>query len=239
MLLAALCTGCVTSKPLVSHAHIGHALTTWHDTPDRAGLLAVAESRAQQAWDDANRGCRSPGSPAAAGAALRASLSALVPEFTKSEAPYGAVRALTGAIDHIEFAASSDDASVNMVSSVAELSGQGAALAEHLLQTAVALRAQLADGQVRCRELVTRLDRAINGAPSDTGGQTPGLLQFRAQLMAMLARETDPPYEPVSRRYVLGLVRLPNGRWDFRIGPPPRREGVGMAGIGATGSYGY
>ncbi|MEJ2417478.1 MAG: hypothetical protein P8Y45_11205, partial [Exilibacterium sp.] len=41
------------------------------------------------------------------------------------------------------------------------------------------------------------------------------LKQLEENLQQMLQNESDPPYEPVSRRYVLGLIKLPNGRWDF------------------------
>ena len=41
-----------------------------------------------------------------------------------------------------------------------------------------------------------------------------GLKQLRRDLEALIARE-DPRYEPVARRYLLGLVRLPTGEWVF------------------------
>lgn len=218
-------SGCITTTPLVSHAHIGHAMTTWHDTPDKRGLLATAETRAQDGWRAANSGCRSQ-DPAVAGQLLEQTLVALSPGLADPEraVSYGAVRALLGAIEHIEFAAAADDASINMVTSVVELSDDGAALAERLLKTAMSLRAQLADGRVRCRALIAALDRDINGASPAAEAPARGLLQFRTQLEAVLSRETNPPYEPVSRRYVLGLVRLPNGKWDFRLGRPPERQ---------------
>ena len=50
-----------------------------------------------------------------------------------------------------------------------------------------------------------------------------------ASLEAMLQRETDPSYEPVSKRYVLGLVRLPDGVWAYRL---PRRQPARSAGYG-------
>lgn len=234
--MLAVSSGCVTTKPLISHAHIGHAMTTWHDTPDQQGLLATAEARAEQAWQHMNTGCRSS-EPEAAGQALSTALRALSPELVDANAAgeYGAARALLGAIDHIEFAAASKDASTNMIVSVAQLSASGTEIAEAMLQVAVDLRQNLASGRVQCRQLVDRM-RAILGETASDGAATKmGMRQFRTQLAAMLARETEPPYEPVSRRYVLGLVRLPTGRWDFRLGPPPKSRGASSYGFGPVG----
>ena len=233
-------SGCVTAKPLVSHAHIGHAMTTWHDTPGKNGLLATAELRARDAWEAANTGCRSS-DPDIAGRDLERALLSLSPELIRPAGAdrYGALRALVGAIEHIEFAAASEDASINMVTSVVVLAEQGNALATRLLETTRSLQTQLATGRVRCRALIAALDRDINGTGIDTaadGSALMGLAQFRTRLASMLARETNPPYEPVSRRYVLGLVRLPNGRWDFRLGRPPTRQPNGGY---ALGGYGY
>ncbi len=230
-------SGCLTTQPLVSHAHIGHAMTTWHDTPGKAGLLATAEQQADVAWQAVNRGCRSQDSDAA-GEALQRALLALSPEiYSPNQAgDYGAIRALAGAIDHIEFAAASEDASINMVTSVAELAAQGSELVEYLLQIALSLRTQLNEGRVRCRALITDLEHGLDGFAGEaaSGIRVLGIRQFRTQLQAMLARETNPPYEPVSRRYVLGLVRLPNGKWNFRLGPPPgRRSDIGGYAFGS------
>ncbi|MHC4560977.1 MAG: hypothetical protein ACYS80_27155, partial [Planctomycetota bacterium] len=41
-----------------------------------------------------------------------------------------------------------------------------------------------------------------------------GLEQLRSQITSMTDRE-DPPYQPVSQRYLFGLVRLPSGKWAF------------------------
>jgi hypothetical protein len=35
------------------------------------------------------------------------------------------------------------------------------------------------------------------------------------QLDAMLARESDPKYAPLPKKYLLGVVRLPSGKWVF------------------------
>ena len=64
------------------------------------------------------------------------------------------------------------------------------------------------------------IDRSLNGADIDGNGsignttEEMGLKQMRQQLLAMLARE-NPPYQPIGRRYLLGLVKLPSGRWVY------------------------
>lgn len=211
-------------------------MTTWHDTPNKQGLLATAETRAEEAWVQLNAGCRAS-TPDAATQALSTALRALSPELVDANAAgeYGAARALFGAIDHMEFAAASQDASTNMVVSVAELSVAGNKLAESLLQVAVDLRKDLSAGRVHCRQLVEQMESAMGTEQKSAEPHQLGMRQFRTQLTAMLARETEPPYEPVSRRYVLGLVRLPNGGWDFRVGPPPRTRTGPAYGFSPSG----
>ncbi len=70
-------------------------------------------------------------------------------------------------------------------------------------------------------QLRDQLQVAINGEDLDGDGVVGshdgelGLKQLEENLQQMLQNESDTPYEPVSRRYVLGLIKLPNGRWDF------------------------
>jgi len=71
-------------------------------------------------------------------------------------------------------------------------------------------------------EIEKIIDRSLNGADVDGNGsigntaEEIGLKQMRQQLSEMLSRE-NPPYHPVGRRYLLGLVRMPNGRWAYQF----------------------
>lgn len=229
-------TGCAQKMPLISHAHIGHSLTAWHDTPENEPLLIVAEKELATALVEIE---------AAAAAAqnteklqrLRNVVHALNPdrEPSGSGLGYGAIRAAEGTLDHLQFAASSADASDNLVRSVAAMSLAGERLLVHLRaaerSAALALEGSASAVPSRVEDVRRQLALAALGDnPSEPGG----LDGIRAEMEAMLARETDPRYEPLPRRYVLGLVRLPNGRWGYRL---PRRE-TSLRSVG-YGSYGY
>jgi hypothetical protein len=139
---------------------------------------------------------------------------------------YGAIRALESGIEHLEYAATSGDASQNVVSSVAALSEIGLAITERLrAATALAKSAGVNDPAALNRvaiELRSALRVAIDGSDANGNGTIEataaevGIEQLHVQLGAMLARETDPAYQPVPTKYVLGLVRLPDGRWVYQ-----------------------
>jgi hypothetical protein len=69
-------------------------------------------------------------------------------------------------------------------------------------------------------ELEQLINRSLNGADVDGNGtignttEEFGLMQIRQQLLEMLTHE-NPPYQPIGRSYLLGLVRLPSGRWVY------------------------
>ncbi len=223
--------GCVQTQPLMSHSHVGHALTSWHDTPGQKGLFIVAEEELFHAVGEARSAWQNYRDPKARTRHLENVLNALNPDLQPvgSGAGYGAVRALNGAIDHMEFAASSDDASENFVASVVGLSGFGDRILERLKQsqdlTADAIKSEVPSDHLT-HEIYTLLKSAYFGEdPDGDGNHSGGMLSLRDHLQAMLNRE-EPRYEPVSRRYVLGLVRLPNGQWGYRL---PKRERSSIA----------
>ncbi|MGI9236453.1 MAG: hypothetical protein ACR2QZ_03610 [Woeseiaceae bacterium] len=221
--------GCTTQQPLISHAHVGHALTTWHDTPGQQGLMEVAAADLRIAEREARMACSNALS--GSGTAHTANvIYALVPEaqrnpeFKGPGSGYGAVRALMGTVEHLEYAATSADASLNLVTAVAQLSLHGETVharlevATELAQTMLsAPSAEFAD---HCSRLQQELRVALHGGvvgPRDDGFSTIGFNALHAEVLATLRREQDPAYEPVPRRYVLGLVRLPSGEWQYRL----------------------
>ena len=236
--------GCTTQMPLVSHAHVGHALTTWHDTPDQQGLMTVAAEDLLVAEREASLACEAP-EPFAGALHVRNVIHALVPEAEPEGAAsgYGAVRALMGTVEHLEYAATSADASLNLVAAVADLSVHGESVHARL-KVAVELsqnllKADPTDWQGYCAQLRRELQVAINGGtagPADTGFPSVGFLALQDRLMAALEREADPKYTPVPRRYVLGLVRLPSGQWRYRVA---RNNPGNLGAVGGFGSYGY
>jgi len=223
-----LLAGCGhTTLPLISHAHVGHALTAWHDTPDERGLFVVAEQEITIAWQQAQaaRQTRAP----VARTHVAGVLHALDPEHqaTGPGLGYGGIRALTGAANHLGYASTSDDASRNIVRGAETFVKQAAVVIENLkLAVDVAILAQKSsDAEMSglTVEIEQMIDRSLHGADVDGNGsigntaEEIGLKQMRQQLLAMLAHE-NPPYQPIGRRYLLGLVKLPSGRWVYKFG---------------------
>ncbi len=126
-----LLCGCVETRPLISHAHFGHVMTAWHDTPHQRGLLAVARDEADTALSEAERVWMQGVNSDSAGKHVKKVILALNPDLLPGgnwrKQHYGVIRALEGTLDHLEYAANSEDASLNMVSGVAILVGQGGA----------------------------------------------------------------------------------------------------------------
>ena len=222
-----LLAGCGRTLPLISHAHVGHALTTWRDTPDEQGLFVVAEQEITIAWQQAQAARQT--SATVARTHLAGVIHALDPEqqATGPGLGYGGIHALTGAAQHMEFASTSDDASRNIVKGSEAFVQQTSVMIENLKRAVdVAIVAQKSsDAEIsgHTAEIEQIIDRSLNGADIDGDGsigntaEEIGLKQMREQLLAMLSRE-NPPYQPIGRRYLLGLVKLPSGRWVYKFG---------------------
>lgn len=233
-LLGGLMTGCVR-LPLVSHAHVGHALTAWGDTPNQEGLFIVAEKETKIAFE-AVLSAQTDQSLEKAQRHIGTAIHALNPDLhPHAAAPgYGAIRALGGVIDHINFAAQSDDASENVTNSAATFSVHATSVLDRLklaVQTArLAERSRGVEFAGLTEELEGMLDQCLHGVDLDGDGiigGTPeefGLIQLRNEISVML-RSEDPAYHPLGRKYVLGLIRLPNGQWAYRFD----RSGGGLA----------
>ena len=219
-----LLVGCGRALPLISHAHVGHALTAWRDTPEEEGLFVVAEKELAIASEQAQAAQST--NVTVARKRLAGVIHALDPkrQATGPGLGYGGIRALTGAAQHLEYSGTSDDASPNIVQGVEAFKKQAAVVLDNLnLAIDIASLAQEAsEAEVAglTAEIGKILERSLNGADVDGNGaigNTPeeiGLKQMRQQLLVMLSRE-KPPYHPIGRRYLFGLVKLPNGRWDY------------------------
>ena len=222
MVLAAVVTlaGCVTAHPpTIAHVHIGHALTGVHVTPDHKGYVLVAEKRADEALEAARRA-----GSAKDLAGLKAGVTAVL-HATDSDDDFGLKQSLVLAANHISFAATSADASENVIrfapgfkTNIAAVLGRCDYIT--LLGRDVAATASLPQATLIVQEMLKAAQANVEGDDS-TGsgvrGATPadyGMLQLRDQLTGMITRE-NPPYRTVDDWYLFNLVRLPNGRWVF------------------------
>ena len=231
ILLCAVCTvlmGCTRSLPLISHAHIGHSLTAWRDTPDQEGLFVVAEKETKVAFEHAQQAVNNAQTPAIARQHLSNVVHALNPDIQSegSGLGYGAIRALEGAVDHIKFAAESKDASNNLIASTKQFSYGARPLLDRLrlaVEVAqLARRSSAAELPGLADELRQLMYQNLNGKDTDGNGivdpasDEHGLAQLRQGLVSMLSNE-KPPYNPLGRKYLLGLIRLPNGQWVYNF----------------------
>ena len=116
LLTAVGCSAAITKKsPPISHIHIGHALTGWVATPDKKGLLTTAEQESRIVLDNALKATNS-NTLSQKKQYMSNALHAVDPK-TQNQGPgrgYGLIRSITESIAHIQYAASSDDASVNI-----------------------------------------------------------------------------------------------------------------------------
>ncbi len=96
-----------------AHAHIGHVMTKWNDTPGQKGFLPVALEEAKVAEEHAGFAAADLSDLASMKLHSRHVLHALDPSVETSGpgAGYGVLKAAEGTKDHIGFAAASDGAS--------------------------------------------------------------------------------------------------------------------------------
>jgi hypothetical protein len=138
---------------------------------------------------------------------------------------FGVKEALTMAVNHIAFAATSDDASVNIQKAAPIFAADSTAVIQRcnliaLLGKDVAAATSVKEAVVSANEIAKLARANISGDDSNGDGTVGsvaaefGLVQLRKELDAMISRER-PPYVTVDQWYLFNLVRLPNGKWVF------------------------
>lgn len=222
LVAAFLFSGCAQQLPLTSHAHMGHSLTAWHDTPGKQALLSVAEKELAVALGEANAALQT-----SERADIEDRFTNVVNALNPDRQPrgpglqYGAIRALEGTLEHLEYAAQAPDASDNLLTSMVALIARGEVVLAQLRKAEEIAVAGLEDrgANASAASLHRELHVASYG-DSNATDQNDGLRGLHREMQIMLDRETDPHYEPLPRRYVLGLVRLPNGKWGYNLAKP-------------------
>ncbi len=210
---------CVTRPPTIAHVHIGHALTGVHVTPGHKGYILVAEQRADQTLEAAGRASRDTEL-----SDIKSDVAAAL-DANDNEESFGVKQSLVLAANHISFAATSPDASTNVINfapvfkaNIASVIGRCEYI--DLLGKDVQASSSAREASLLVQELLKAARANVEGddtAGTGSKGSVPadyGLVQLRAQLLAMIARE-NPPYRTVDEWYLFNLVRLPNGRWVF------------------------
>ncbi len=243
VMLSSLMVGCTyvvrEKQPSIAHVHIGHALTAWTNTPGNQGLFVMAEDEARRVLDLANS-LTSQSTLDQMQTTMREIMEVIEPPESEGSRPdenYGLKRAFTGAMDHLEFAADSNDTSANVRATVPGLRKDGQAVVERyelimaiardIQDTTSATEAAALTEEVRILAKGILYGVELDGKESI--GSRPdeyGLLQLRNAIAAMTDRE-DPPYVPVSEKWLFGLVRRPSGEWKFAFGGPSGGGGGG------------
>jgi hypothetical protein len=218
-LIAQVGLGCVSRPPSIAHVHIGHAITGVHVTPDHEGYLSTAERRAREALDLASRAEQSDSL-----AEIKSDIDAAA-QASNSNEEFSVKHALVMAANHVSFAGTSDDASLNVQRSAPLFAAHTTKVVERceligLLAKDVQTSASLREAKVSVSQIRKLAEANLNGdspainAPADAPSSGDGLVQLRQELDAMIARE-KPPYMTVDRWYLFNLVRLPSGRWVY------------------------
>ncbi len=210
-LAACALAGCYTvTRPTIAHVHIGHTTAGWADTPEKVGLLTVAERDAETAAENARKAFQVGRNPDEMKRYVGYVLHAMDPAL-ESGGPgsgYGFIRAMEGATDHVRFAADSADASKNLKDSILGLE----AAASRIRQGAKV-------GVAICQEIrrTNKPDDLVSLA-EELRSQSDTIVRetraWRGQLQDVIARES-PPFSRIERRYLFGLIRLPNGLWQW------------------------
>jgi hypothetical protein len=219
MSVAVVAAGCVNRPPTIAHVHIGHAITGVHVTPNHEGYMVTAERRARETADLAEKAAASHDLEE-----IKTEVAAAL-AATDSADNFGLKEALIMAVNHITFAASSDDASLNVQKTAPVFASDSTRVVQRcdlilLLGKDVGTSTSVKEAAVSVAEIVKLAHANIEGDDSNGDGvvgSAPseyGLSQLRKELEAMIARE-NPRYVTVDQWYLFNLVRLPNGKWVF------------------------
>ena len=179
-LAAILATGAAApqiSAQSAAHRHIGHVADMWRDTPDQVGLLVAAQMEAEVAAQHAGLAAES-GDLAGIQRHTTHVLHAIDPS-TSERGPgngYGLIKAASGAVQHIELAGGSDDASnavKNHSTHVAASAQNVVTWAEAIVEKAalVASATDMEAAKALADEIAAMTQAILSGTDADGNGR--------------------------------------------------------------------
>jgi hypothetical protein len=197
-------TGCAHKPPTIAHTHIGHAVTAFDGTPEEKGLFTVAEQRASTALREAESATNENNNLNDIQRHVR-----VVVETYGGE-DFGIKQAMDEAANHIEFAATSADASANVKRAAGEVRTAANGILSRsdlitLLGNDVLTTDSFEEAQVLSGKIRQLAETNVNGGEQGEYGVT----QIRKMIDDMINAE-DPTYVTVDRWYLFHLVRLPD-----------------------------
>ena len=202
-----------------AHAHIGHVMTSWKDTPEAKGFLPTAIGDTQVAMEQVERAdlegrindfwlyggyvlnALDPGPET--DAILKTAYARLPTTYVKVEVPgsgYGVKRAVAGALQHVQLAAKSEGASDNVKTHAAHVTASLENVAKWT-DEAIATARKLLDakdvggGQILVDELTAQVGQIAIGVDANGDGQTGwqtgegGLRQANTHMRLMMKGE--------------------------------------------------
>ena len=202
-----------------AHAHIGHVMTSWTDTPGAKGFLPTAIADAQVAMEQVERAdlegrindfwlyggyvlnALDPGPDT--DTLLKTAYARLPTTYVKIEVPgsgYGIKRAVAGALQHVQLAAKSEGASDNVKTHAAHVTASLENVAKWTNEAIVSTRKLLeakdvGGGQVLVDELTAQIGQIAIGTDANGDGQTGwqtgegGLRQANTHMRLMMKGE--------------------------------------------------
>ena len=211
--------GCATRLPTFAHVHVGHSLSAWTNTPQKKGLFILAEDFAEdmarlsvELDTQAKKGRFDTINPLAS---RLLDLTGSRDDSIAEPEDYRFLSAFKGAVDHLDYSKESGDATENMrVGFASMLPKTEEIFIRSEVIVALAEEALLVD-QENIVEIAAELRKltVLNFEGSDS---EYGLRQFRDDLFEVLSRE-DPPYIAPEKKYLFGVIRLPDGTWFWKF----------------------
>ena len=216
-----LLVGCATKLPSFAHVHVGHALSAWPATPKKQGLFTLAEELAVEctkasikASELAEQGRYDEA--IAESSKLVSLIGTADSNHSDEKAHYSFISAFTHASDHLRFSAESNDATPNLTSGLTKIVSQ----TDEIISRAKVIH-QLASALNSINDKSTIDDaiqqlRILTVQNLEGGDGHYSLKEMRNDLADTLARE-DPPYTAPEKKYLFGVVRLPDGTWFWNF----------------------
>ena len=187
-ILFAAAAGCVSHPPTIAHVHIGHAVTGVHVTPGQKGYFQQAEERAREAAEKARTASESED------LAEIKSTAATIITATESKEQFGLKHALVMAANHLTFAATSPDASINLQQSAPGFAKDITRVVERcelitLLGKDVEASATVPEATVLTTEIRKLAAANLDGEDTDGDGKVGGTAaEYRDRPVAVPAR---------------------------------------------------
>jgi hypothetical protein len=222
LLIASACNNSIVAKkaPPFAHIHLGHTLTGWRTTPDKKGLLNTAEDELNIVLKNASKAANST-TLEKKKQYIKDALHAVDPKTQQTGAGkgYGLTRALIGSISHLQYAATSDNASTNIKSTIPIITAKAQKMASASNQLKVFAQAtinasSIAEADALLAEFLSTAKKIHKGGKDDYD-----LIQFRKDVQVMADKEKNPPYTTVSSYYLFNVIRLESGKWIISSDP--------------------